>query len=109
MTRQFLAIPAASATAERVFSFWSQSLPEGTLEAIMWTKWESPNIPYLHITHTLTLTFVTRFHSVSATVSIDFLTFECPESKFQSPCVRVSELVVRTEFIDTTINYCQTG
>ena len=46
MVRQFLAIPAASATAERVFSFAGlilsnlrKSLLEGTLEAIMWAKW----------------------------------------------------------------------
>ena len=62
MTRQFLAIPAASATAERVFSFAGltlsdlrKSLVEGTLEAIMWAKWGSPSIPLgrgdLHITH----------------------------------------------------------
>ena len=62
MTRQFLAIPAASATAERVFSFAGltlsdlrKSLLEGTLEAIMWSKWGSPSIPLgrgdLHITH----------------------------------------------------------
>ena len=42
MTRQFLTIPAASATVERVFSFTGltlsdlrKSLLEGTLEAIM--------------------------------------------------------------------------
>ena len=42
MARQFLAIPAASATAERVFSFAGmtlsdlrKSLLEGTLEVIM--------------------------------------------------------------------------
>ena len=62
MTRQFLAIPVASATAERVLSFagltlsdLSKSLLEGTLEAIMWAKWGSPSIPLgrgdLHITH----------------------------------------------------------
>ena len=61
MSRQFLAIPAASATAERVFSFAGlmsdlhKSLLEGTLEAIMWAKWGSPSIPLgrgdLHITH----------------------------------------------------------
>ncbi len=62
MARQFLAIPAASATAERVFSFAGltlsdlrKSLLEGTLEAIMWAKWGSPSIPLgrgdLHITH----------------------------------------------------------
>ncbi len=51
MARQFLAIPAASATAERVFSFAGltlsdlrKSLVEGTLEAIMWAKWGSPSI-----------------------------------------------------------------
>jgi hypothetical protein len=62
MTRQFLAIPAASATAERVFSFAGltlsdlrKSLLEGTLEVIMWAKWGSPSIPLgrgdLHMTH----------------------------------------------------------
>ena len=62
MTRQFLAIPAASATAERVFSFTGltlsdlrKSLLESTLEAIMWTKWGSPSISLgrgdLHIIH----------------------------------------------------------
>ncbi len=62
MTRQFLAIPAASATAERVFSFTGltcsdlrKSLLQGTLETIMWAKWGSPSIPLgrgaLHITH----------------------------------------------------------
>ena len=46
MTRQFLAIPAASATAERVFISFAgltlsdlrKSLLEGTLEVIMWAK-----------------------------------------------------------------------
>jgi hypothetical protein len=45
MTRQFLPIPVASATAERVFSFAGltlsdlrKSLLEGTLEVIMWAK-----------------------------------------------------------------------
>ncbi len=62
MARQFLAIPAVSATAERVFSFAGltlsdlcKSLLEGTLEQIMWSKWGSPSIPLgrgdLHITH----------------------------------------------------------
>ncbi len=62
MVRQFLSIPAASVTAERVFSFTGltlsdlrKSLLEGTLEAIMWAKWASPSIPLsrgdLHITH----------------------------------------------------------
>ncbi len=62
MARQFLAIPAASATAERVFSFAEltlsdlrKSLLEGTLEVIMWSKWDPPSIPLgrgdLHITH----------------------------------------------------------
>ena len=62
MTRQFLDIPVASATAERVFSFaglisqtCAKSLFEGTLEEIMWTKWGSPSIPLgrgdLHMTH----------------------------------------------------------
>jgi hypothetical protein len=51
MARQFLAIPASSATVERVFSFAGLTLSdlrkrllEGTLEAIMWTKWGSPSI-----------------------------------------------------------------
>ncbi len=60
MARQFLAILATSATAERVFSFAGltdlrKSLLEGTLEEIMWSKWVSPSIPFgrgdLHITH----------------------------------------------------------
>jgi hypothetical protein len=62
MTRQFLAIPAASATGERVFSFAGltfsdlrKSLLEGTLEVIMRAKWGSPSIPLgrgaLHMTH----------------------------------------------------------
>jgi hypothetical protein len=62
MARQFLAIPAVSATAERVFSFagltlsdLSKSLLEGTVEEIMWSKWGPPSIPLgrgdLHITH----------------------------------------------------------
>ena len=62
MTRQFLAIPAASVTVERVFSFAGltlsdlrKSLLEGTLEASMWSKWGPPSIPLgggdLHITH----------------------------------------------------------
>ncbi len=82
MARQFLTIPAASATAERVFSFAGltlsdlrKSLLEGTLEAIMWVKWGS----------------------------VDW-----SDSKVDSACVRVSELF-RTEFLDTTINNCQTG
>jgi hypothetical protein len=52
MARQFLTIPAASATVERVFSFGGLTLSdlhkrllEGTLEAIMWTEWGSPSIP----------------------------------------------------------------
>ena len=62
MTRQFLTIPAASATVERVFSFTGLTLSDlrkrllaGTLEAIMWAKWGSPSIPLgrgdLDITH----------------------------------------------------------
>ncbi len=50
MSRQFLSIPAASATTERVFRFAGltlsdlrKSLVEGTLEAIMWAKWGSPS------------------------------------------------------------------
>ena len=62
MSRQFLSIPVASATAERVFSFagltlsdlW-KSLLESTIEELMWAKWGSPSIPLgrgdLHITH----------------------------------------------------------
>ena len=52
MVRQFLDIPAASATTERVFSFSGLTLSdlckrllEGALEAIMWSKWGSPSIP----------------------------------------------------------------
>ena len=62
MTRQFLVIPEASTTDERVFSFTGltlsdlrKSLFEGALETIMWAKWGSPSIPFgrgdLHITH----------------------------------------------------------
>ena len=62
MVRQFLAIPAASVTAERVFSFTGLTLSdlikrllEGTIETIMWSKWGSPSIPLgrgdLDITH----------------------------------------------------------
>ena len=62
MTRQFLAIPAASVTGERVFSFAGLTLSdlrkyllEGTLEAMMWSKLGSPSIPLgrgdLHIAH----------------------------------------------------------
>ena len=62
MTRQFLTIPEASATTERVFIFAGltlsdlrKSLIEGTLESFMWAKWGSPSIPLgrgdLHITH----------------------------------------------------------
>ncbi len=62
MSRQFLTIPVASAITERVFSFAGltlsdlrKSLLEGTLDAIMWSKWGSPSIPLgkgdLHITH----------------------------------------------------------
>jgi hypothetical protein len=61
MVLQFLAIPADSATTERVFSFASltltdlrKSLLEGKLEAIMCAKWRSPSILFgrgdLHIT-----------------------------------------------------------
>ena len=52
MARQYLAIPASSATAERVFSFAGltlsdlrKSLLDGTLEAIMWAKCGFPNVP----------------------------------------------------------------
>ena len=62
LSRQFLVIPGASATVERVFSFAGltlsdlrKSLVEGTLQVIMWAKWGSPSIPLgrgdLHITH----------------------------------------------------------
>ena len=62
MTRQFLAIPAVSATVERVFSFTGltlsdlrKSLLKTTLEAIMWANCGSPSISLgrgdLHITH----------------------------------------------------------
>ena len=51
-----------SVTVERVFSFpgltlsdLCNSLVEGTIETIMWSKWGSPSIPFgggdLHITH----------------------------------------------------------
>ena len=52
MTRQFLTVPVASVTSERVFSFAGltlsdlhKSLLEGTLETIMWVNWGSPSIP----------------------------------------------------------------
>ncbi len=60
MTRQLLSIPSVSGTTERVFSFAGlsdlcKSLLEGTLEAIMWSKWGPPSFPFgrgdLHITH----------------------------------------------------------
>ena len=64
MSRQFLSIPAASATDEPVFCFAGLTLSdlrtsllasEGTLVAIMWVKWGTPRIPFgggdLHITH----------------------------------------------------------
>ena len=80
MTRQFLTIPEASATAERVFSFAGltlsdlrKSLLEGTLEVIMWAKWGSPSIPLgrgdLHITHPELCDYDSI--SVSSAVSID--------------------------------------
>jgi hypothetical protein len=37
-----------------------------------------------------------------------FTTVDCPDSKVDSDCVRVSELF-RAEFLDATINNCQTG
>jgi hypothetical protein len=37
-----------------------------------------------------------------------FITVDWSDSKVDSSCVRVSELF-RTEFLDTTINNCQTG
>ncbi len=53
MDRQFLTIPPAGVTAERVFIFagltlsdLSKSLIEGTLEVIMWDKWGSRSIPF---------------------------------------------------------------
>ena len=52
LSRQFLTIPPASATAERVFSFAGLTLSdlrkrllEDTLEVIMWVKWGFPSIP----------------------------------------------------------------
>jgi hypothetical protein len=62
MACQFLAIPAGSTTAERVFSFGGLTLSdlrkcllEGTLVASMRAKWGSPSIPLgrgdLDITH----------------------------------------------------------
>ncbi len=67
MARQFLSIPAASATAERVFSFAGltlsdlhKSLVEGTLEVIMWVKWGSPSIQ-LSVIYGVTVTVCTSF------------------------------------------------
>ena len=68
MARQFLTIPEAIATGERVFSFGGltfsdlrKSLLEGTIEVIMWAKWGSPSVPLgrgdLHMTP---LNFVTK-------------------------------------------------
>jgi hypothetical protein len=37
-----------------------------------------------------------------------FITVDWSDSKVDSACVRVSELF-RTEFLDMTINNCQTG
>ena len=62
MDRQFLTIPVVSATTEHVFCFpgltlsdLRKSLLEGTIEAIMWSIWGSPSIPFgrgdLHINH----------------------------------------------------------
>ena len=49
--RQFLAIPATSTTAERVFSFAGLTLSDplkSLLEdrVIMWSKWDSPCTPF---------------------------------------------------------------
>ena len=79
MSRQFLSIAVAGATAERVFSFAGltlsdlrKSLLQGTLESIMWSKWGSPSIPLgrgdLHITHP---ELCEDSISVSSDVSID--------------------------------------
>ena len=78
LSRQFLAIPAASATAERVFSFAGltlsdlrKSLLESTLEAIMWGQ---TKIPFLKVFPYLLM----------------FITVDWSDSKFDSACVRVS-------------------
>ena len=59
MTCQFLTIPAASATTERVFSFAGltlsdlrKSLLEGTLEAMMWAKWGLPIFLWVEVIFT---------------------------------------------------------
>jgi hypothetical protein len=56
MARQFLAIPEASTTAERVFSATAErvfkSLLEGTLEAIMWVKWGLPVFLWVEVIFT---------------------------------------------------------
>jgi len=41
-----------------------------------------------------------------------FITVDCPDFKFDIVCVPLCQnfrTVVRTEFLDTTINNCQTG
>ena len=72
-----------------------KSLFEGTLEVIMWAKWGSPSIPLgrgdLHITqHELC---EQDSISVSLSVSIDVHNVDWSDSKFDSACVRVSELL----------------
>jgi hypothetical protein len=55
MTRQFLTIPEASATAERVFSFAGLTLSDLRKSLLEGTSWGPPTIPFgrgdLHIRH----------------------------------------------------------
>ena len=77
MARQFLAIPASSATAERVFSFAGltlsdlrKSLLDATLEAIMWAKW-GPTFPLGEaIFISLTQSFVTELLASTSEVQV---------------------------------------
>ena len=73
MARQFLTIPVASATAERVFSFAGLTLSDlrkGLLEG-------TQVVPYL----------------------LMFITVDWSDSKFDSACVRVSELLSVLSFL----------
>jgi hypothetical protein len=97
MARQFLAIPAASATAERVFSFTGltlsdlhKSLVEGTLEVIMWVKWGSPSIQ-LSVIYGVTVT-VLLFLKVIGKLTVFFLQLQ--EFRFRQQTVDYSTSAV---------------